>query len=114
MLRIGCLMAGVASLAVAWSAHGETNWPRFGGPQGVFLSAESGLPVAWSADAVQWKTPLEGTGPIVAHHLGRPDLSDHLARRRPATGRVLPRPQRRQHALAAHAWTGEPEPIATR
>lgn len=45
------------------------NWTRFRGPNGQGVSAETNLPLKWSADTnVAWKTPIPGTGwssPIV-------------------------------------------------
>ena len=74
-LKIGT--AGVAGLAIGGmsfnaqsailhgaegSARVESNWPRFGGPEGNGRSVETTLPVMWNADAVAWKTPLKGAG----------------------------------------------------
>ncbi len=45
------------------------NWPQFRGPAASGVSANSGLPDAWSVvDGVEWKTPIPGRGwssPIV-------------------------------------------------
>ncbi len=40
----------------------ETNWARFGGPDGVGRSAETSLPVKWDVGSVRWKTTLKGAG----------------------------------------------------
>jgi outer membrane protein assembly factor BamB len=40
----------------------EANWPRWRGPQQDGHSAETDLPVKWSADNIVWKTDLPGSG----------------------------------------------------
>jgi outer membrane protein assembly factor BamB len=40
----------------------EANWPRWRGPQQDGHSAETELPVKWSADNIVWKTDLPGSG----------------------------------------------------
>jgi outer membrane protein assembly factor BamB len=40
----------------------ETNWPRWRGPQQDGHSDDKNLPVKWSDENVQWKTPLPGIG----------------------------------------------------
>jgi outer membrane protein assembly factor BamB len=40
----------------------ETNWPRWRGPQQDGHSAETDLPVKWSAANIAWKTELPGIG----------------------------------------------------
>ena len=40
----------------------ETNWPGWGGPAGTSQSAETGLPIKWTADNVVWKANLKGIG----------------------------------------------------
>jgi outer membrane protein assembly factor BamB len=66
MVRSTCL--GVVSLVLATAAWAE-EWPGWRGPRGDGSSAETGLPVHWSAaDNVAWKVPLPGVGhssPIV-------------------------------------------------
>jgi len=61
-------LAAVALLGPA-AAVSADNWPQFRGPRGLGLSAETGLPVKWSATSnVRWKTALPGPGhssPIV-------------------------------------------------
>jgi outer membrane protein assembly factor BamB len=53
---------------VVGPARGD-NWPQFRGPTGQGLSAETGLPLNWSAtENIVWKTPLPGeawSSPIV-------------------------------------------------
>ncbi len=38
------------------------NWPRFRGPNGTGVSADKGIPVAWTKDNILWKVPLPGAG----------------------------------------------------
>jgi outer membrane protein assembly factor BamB len=53
---LGLCVAGVAMLSAE-------NWPQFRGPGGQGISAETGLPLTWSATAnVAWKTRLPGPG----------------------------------------------------
>ncbi len=40
----------------------EPTWPRWRGPDGNGQSAETNLPVKWTADSIVWKTPLPGSG----------------------------------------------------
>jgi outer membrane protein assembly factor BamB len=49
-----CLLAAVV--------RGESNWPRWRGPQQDGHSAESDLPVKWTDSNVLWKTQLPGIG----------------------------------------------------
>lgn len=62
------ILAIALSLAVVTPARSE-NWPRFRGPSGQGLSAETSLPTSWSAtQGVLWKTAVPGIGwssPIV-------------------------------------------------
>lgn len=58
----------IAAIAVLFTvlapclARGE-NWPRFRGPTGQGVSAETGVPVHWSStENVAWKTPIPGDG----------------------------------------------------
>lgn len=109
-------MLRTATLAVFFAvsttcvARAETNWPRFGGPQGIFHSAEANLPVEWSAGAVQWKAPLEGWGqssPVVWGE--RIFLTTALDGGRERVVFCLDRNGGKK--LWQHtAWTGEPEP----
>src|SRR5262245_47757330 len=50
----------VALLLVALAVGAD--WPRFRGPDGSGISLEKGLPVAWTAKDVAWKTDLPGPG----------------------------------------------------
>jgi outer membrane protein assembly factor BamB len=60
---IGCVLCGV------WARAGDTNWPQWRGPAGDGQSAETNLPLRWSAtENIAWKTPIPGKGhssPIV-------------------------------------------------
>jgi len=59
---------GILLLLATLSASAD-NWPQWRGPNADGVSAETGLPVTWSAtENVAWKVPLEGWGtstPIV-------------------------------------------------
>src|SRR5262245_10999327 len=55
------VLVSLATFA-APSVAGDTNWPRWRGPQQDGHSADTNLPVKWSADNVVWKTPLPGIG----------------------------------------------------
>jgi outer membrane protein assembly factor BamB len=63
-----CLLSVLLIGLVAGIAWAE-NWPRFRGPTGQGISAESNLPIAWTDQShVAWKTALPGEGwssPIV-------------------------------------------------
>ncbi len=60
----------VTSVLLTWvsQAHAE-NWPGFRDPTRQGISAETDLPLKWSAtDNIAWKTPIPGEGwssPIV-------------------------------------------------
>lgn len=60
----------LSSLVFALAAQVSADWPNWRGPSGSGVSAETGLPVSWSATRnVTWKAPLAGVGvssPIVA------------------------------------------------
>ncbi len=64
MRRFAILFALAANPAFA------SDWPQFRGPNGSAVSAETGLPVKWSAtENVRWKVDLPGGGvssPVVA------------------------------------------------
>jgi outer membrane protein assembly factor BamB len=68
MRRVVIALTTASLLWFASSARAE-NWPRFRGPTGQGISAETGLPLEWSADKnVKWKTAIPGLGwssPIV-------------------------------------------------
>lgn len=50
-------------LAVCIPATGAENWPGFRGPTGQGISAETGVPLTWSAtENVAWKTAIPGEG----------------------------------------------------
>jgi len=55
-----CLPIVLSLLAVA--ASGESNWPRWRGPQQDGHSADANLPVKWNDSNVVWKTQLPGSG----------------------------------------------------
>ena len=49
-------------LTAVLGAHAE-NWPRFRGPNGQGHSAETSVPVRWSAtNGIAWQTPIPGDG----------------------------------------------------
>lgn len=86
------------------------DWPQWRGPDQDGHSQESGLPVRWSADSVEWKTDLPGEGqasPIVVG--GRIFLTSALD----GGSQRLAMAVNRQDGkiLWKHVvWTGEPEP----
>jgi len=56
------LLALALILSLATAACAE-DWPRFRGPTGQGLSAETGLATEWSpTSAIAWKTPIPGSG----------------------------------------------------
>jgi outer membrane protein assembly factor BamB len=59
-----CLLAIVAVQSnLAARRAGAENWPQWRGPRGNSTSLETGLPVAWNADAkIVWKTALPEWG----------------------------------------------------
>lgn len=62
-LALSSLLLAGATLAVADPDPSLTNWPQFRGPGGQGISAETGLPLTWSAsENVVWKTPIPGRG----------------------------------------------------
>ena len=57
------LVAAAMCLAFASNLAFSADWPRFRGPQGAGVSADTGLPTTWDAGKnVVWKTPLPGFG----------------------------------------------------
>ncbi len=103
LLALGIALAGAGAL------RAEVNWPGLGGPTGTCHTAETGLPLQWSADNVLWKVALMGTGqstPVVwsdqiflttALEKGRQRVVFAIDRR---DGKLL---------WQQVAWTGEPE-----
>lgn len=99
-----------AWLLLAGLAPADSNWPRFRGPEATGHSTETGLPVAWDARSILWKTPLKGRGqssPIIwgdrifltsAVDDGKQRLVFGIDRK---SGKVL---------WEQVAWTGTPEP----
>src|SRR5688572_21450381 len=60
-------IVGSIALVAAWvfaihAASGETNWPRWRGPQQNGHSTDTDLPVSWSAENIVWKSQLPGSG----------------------------------------------------
>lgn len=109
LVAVTCLSLTLAVFTV--QGAGETNWPRWRGPEQDGHSAESAVPVKWSDSDVVWKTQLPGIGqssPIIwgdrifltaALDQGRERVV--LGVDRP-TGKIL-----WQHT----AWKGEPEKV---
>jgi outer membrane protein assembly factor BamB len=109
-LRPLVLLGLLAASCLATSARGESNWPRWRGPQQDGHSAEAELPVKWSSDNVIWKTALPGIGqstPIIwgdrifltsALDKGKERLVSCVDRK---TGKLL---------WQQTAWKGQPEP----
>ncbi|HEY2585409.1 MAG TPA: PQQ-binding-like beta-propeller repeat protein [Tepidisphaeraceae bacterium] len=68
MRRVAVALAAASLLWITSSARAG-DWPRFRGPTGQGISAETGLPMEWSAGKnVRWKTAVPGLGwssPIV-------------------------------------------------
>ena len=58
----GNLSISLVLACVALAAGAEANWHRWRGPQQDGHSAETDLPVKWSADNIVWKTELPGSG----------------------------------------------------
>lgn len=52
----------VAFLATVPLLEADSNWPRWRGPTWDGHSAETKVPVQWSAQSVVWKVPLKGRG----------------------------------------------------
>ena len=97
------------TLCAAGASQAETNWPAWGGPNGTCHSEEKGLPVAWGADNVVWKVPLNGTGQSTPAVWGEQIfLTTALDAGRQ---RVVMALDRRDGHLRWEnvAWTGEPE-----
>ncbi len=61
-LATSALIISVLSFALCPTAQAESNWPRFGGAEGDFQTAEKGIPTSWTESDVVWKTQLGGVG----------------------------------------------------
>ncbi len=101
--------ASAAVLACVAQVSGG-DWPRWRGPQQDGHSAETGLPVKWSAADVAWRAPLKGLGhssPVVHRNRIFLTAAEEEGRKRLVfcvhrdDGRVL---------WEDVAWTGTPEP----
>jgi outer membrane protein assembly factor BamB len=59
-----CRSFAILSLAIfgLTATADDANWPRWRGPQQNGHSADTNLPVKWSADNVVWKSQLPGSG----------------------------------------------------
>ncbi|HEX6985436.1 MAG TPA: PQQ-binding-like beta-propeller repeat protein, partial [Planctomycetaceae bacterium] len=109
-MRIVLCMAAFAAAASSLLPAVAADWPRFRGPNGSAVSADTDLPVTWSdAENVAWKAALPGPGassPVVSNgrvfvtcysgygvdrsNPGDPkDLQRHLVCLDPRDGRVL-------------------------
>jgi len=62
LILAGNLSITLVLACVAQAAGAEANWPRWRGPQQDGHSAETDLPVKWSADNIVWKADLPGSG----------------------------------------------------
>ena len=82
-LRTATVCIGVVAAA---SAAAAGDWPRWRGPDGNAIAAQSDVPVRWSASSnARWKTALPGEGsssPVVwGEHLFVTSAADHGNRR---------------------------------
>ena len=89
----------------------ELNWPRWRGPQQDGHSAETNLPVKWTAEDVAWKTQLSGSGqssPVIWGE--RIFLTSALDQ---GKERIVFCVDRKSGEIVwkQTAWKGEPEPI---
>ncbi len=51
------------AVATPSGAEDDKNWPGLGGPAGMSISGETGLPIEWSPTKnIAWKTPIPGRG----------------------------------------------------
>lgn len=56
------LLGLAATVVVLSAARGESNWPRWRGPEQNGHTSETNLPVEWSATNIVWKKQLPGSG----------------------------------------------------
>jgi outer membrane protein assembly factor BamB len=63
-------LLGIACLAGAFAPVAASDWPRFRGPNGIGISADTGIPVEFDEQKnVHWKVEIPGSGnssPIVS------------------------------------------------
>jgi outer membrane protein assembly factor BamB len=111
-LRVSWIAALSAVLVLGTVTVGaEVNWPRWRGPHQDGHSAETSLPVKWSAENIVWKTQLPGSGqssPIIWGD--RVFLTSALKQGKERVVLCIDR----QTGLVVWqntAWKGEPEPI---
>jgi hypothetical protein len=99
----------VFALVAVHPLKAEVNWPAWGGPSGTGHTAETGLPIRWTADNVVWKAELKGAGqstPVIWGNQIFLTTSLEKGRRRV----VLAIDRRDGKTLWEQiAWTGEPE-----
>ena len=57
-----CLAPLIIAIAYHSASADDGNWPRWRGPNQDGHTAETSLPVQWSADNIVWKTELPGIG----------------------------------------------------
>lgn len=62
MVSIRSSIATLVCLLVVPASVFAADWPQWRGPDHNGHSRESGLPIRWSADTVDWKTDLPGDG----------------------------------------------------
>lgn len=110
LIASGLVLAALGVVASATPPRAESAWPGWRGPRGDGHSLETGLPVKWTAESVEWKTPLKGWGqssPVLwgdriflttALEKGRERVVFCVDRK---TGKI---------EWEKTAWTGDPEP----
>src|SRR6187401_759430 len=107
---LGITVVALASLGTSAPAA-EGNWPRWRGPLQDGHSAETDLPVKWSAENILWKSDLPGSGqssPVIwVDKIFLTSYLDQGAERlvfcvERATGKIL---------WKQSAWKGEPEKV---
>src|SRR5262245_60967998 len=104
------VLVSLATFA-APSVAGDTNWPRWRGPQQDGHSADPDLPMKWSSENIVWKTSLPGIGqssPIIWGD--RIFLTSGLDK---GKERIVLCVDRKTGKLLWQqtAWKGEPEPV---